>query len=92
MKTLPSRSMRKATAVAVMAGVVRLSGCSTEATIVDAGTLTTVTVDAPLYDTRTLEDNGCDPAGCVGEYTRVRWSRPVTYHPSLLLFCLDPIT
>ena len=32
---------------------------------------TTVTVDAPLYDTRLRADNGCNPAGCSGDLTTV---------------------
>ena len=51
-------------------GIVLLAG-STEAVTVEAGTLTTVTVEARLYDTNTADDNGCDPTGCVGEFTRV---------------------
>lgn len=41
------------------------------AAIVDAGTLTSVTVEAPLYDSNLSVDNGCDPSGCVGDLTRV---------------------
>lgn len=54
------------------------SSCSfANADIVDAGTVTTVTVEAPLYDTRTGTDGGCSPAGCIGELTRVSClSRP----------------
>lgn len=44
----------------------------TGAASVDARALTTVTVDAPLYDTRAGEEGGCDPAGCSGDLTRVR--------------------
>lgn len=44
-----------------------------EAAIVGA---TSVAVEAPLYDSRLSDAGGCDPAGCVGELTRVRcWSR-----------------
>lgn len=43
---------------------------------VEIGTLTTVTVDAPLYDTKLSAANGCDPAGCVGDLTRVS-ARPL---------------
>ncbi|CAM9345152.1 unnamed protein product [Pylaiella littoralis] len=38
--------------------------------LVDASKFTTVTVDAPLYDTMTGDDNGCDPMGCQGSLTR----------------------
>ncbi|CAM9952012.1 unnamed protein product [Ascophyllum nodosum] len=31
--------------------------------------ISTVTVDAPLYDTRLRADNGCNPAGCSGDLT-----------------------
>lgn len=39
--------------------------------IVDAGTLTTVSVEAPLYDPDISAATGCPPAGCVGDLTRV---------------------
>lgn len=39
--------------------------------LVDASKFTTVTVDAPLYDTKLSDDNGCDPSGCQGSLTRV---------------------
>ena len=57
----------------VAAAAILLAACitMTEAAV-EAGTLTTVDVYAPLYDPNTSEDNGCDPSGCVGEYTRVR--------------------
>ncbi|CAM9670164.1 unnamed protein product [Ascophyllum nodosum] len=37
---------------------------------VDAGEVTTVEVDAPLYDTRLSVDGGCDPSGCIASMTR----------------------
>lgn len=43
---------------------------SVNAAIVDAREVTTVTVDAPLYDPNLASANGCDPAGCVGDLTR----------------------
>ena len=43
----------------------------TPAAIVEAGTLGTVIVTALLYDPDTAADNGCDPAGCIGDFTRV---------------------
>ena len=66
----------KATAAAAIAAAVTtilLAGYATmtEAALVDAGTLTTVSIYTPLYDTRTSADDGCDPRGCIGEYTRV---------------------
>ncbi|CAM9649139.1 unnamed protein product, partial [Ascophyllum nodosum] len=72
MKPLLTRSIGTvATAVAVTtAGILLLLAGSSEARTIEAGTVTTVTVDAPLYDTNTGDDNGCDPAGCVGELTR----------------------
>lgn len=41
-----------------------------EAAIVEASTLTTVAVEAPLYDAALGAQNGCDPVGCVGNLTR----------------------
>lgn len=38
---------------------------------VEAGTLTTVVVDASSYDARLSAAGGCDPAGCSGDKTRV---------------------
>lgn len=40
---------------------------SVEAAVVDAA----VSVEALLYDSRLGAAGGCDPAGCVGELTRV---------------------
>lgn len=42
-----------------------------EAAQVEAGTLTTVAVNAPLYDSRLGAANGCDPSGCTAALTRV---------------------
>lgn len=39
------------------------------AVIVDIGAVTTVIVDAPLYDPSLTAAAGCDPAGCVGDLT-----------------------
>lgn len=41
------------------------------AAVVEVGSLTTVTVEAPLYDTNLSAAGGCDPAGCSGDKTRV---------------------
>lgn len=57
-----------ATAVATYAA---LSLSLATRAIVEVGTLTEVTVDAPLYDPHLSNNNGCDPAGCVGDLTRV---------------------
>lgn len=42
-----------------------------DAATVDAGTLTTVSVNAPLYDDRSSADGGCNLDGCSGDLTRV---------------------
>lgn len=65
--------MRSLSGAAVAAAATAaLSLCvTTVATIVDAGTATTVTADAPLYDTNLATAGGCDPEGCVGDLTRV---------------------
>lgn len=39
--------------------------------LVDAGRYTEVYTYAPLFDTRLGDDDGCDPAGCIGDLTRV---------------------
>lgn len=44
------------------------------ALLVDASKFTTVSVDAPLYDTKLSDDNGCDPSGCQGSLTRVSYA------------------
>lgn len=57
----------------ITASLAAAAGLATvaRAAIVDAGALTTVTVEAPLYDTRGGAAGGCDPAGCGGGLTRV---------------------
>ncbi len=42
-----------------------------QAAVVAAGSLTSVTVESPLYDERLFADGGCDPAGCEAGLTRV---------------------
>lgn len=37
----------------------------------EAGTITSVTADAPVFDTRSTLPYGCPPAGCVASNTRV---------------------
>lgn len=60
-----------AIAIATAAAAAVLPPCVTEAAIVDAGTVTTVSVSAPLYDTNLSDNYGCEPEGCVGDLTRV---------------------
>lgn len=63
------RNIMRALLAASMLGASLRSG---RAAVVEAGTLTTVTVQAPLYDTTTSPaDGGCSPEGCVGDNTRV---------------------
>lgn len=59
------------TLVALSAAVAAVSSTA-QAVLVDAGAYTTMSVYAPLYDTRLSNDGGCDPSGCVGDLTRVR--------------------
>ena len=59
-----------AVAAAALASSAGLSSFAAAASV-EVGTMTTVVVDAPLYDTSTSASNGCDPAGCVGDLTRV---------------------
>ena len=42
-----------------------------EARTVEAGTIVGVSVDAPVFDTRSSAPYGCLPAGCLGGNTRV---------------------
>ena len=62
-----------------------------EGAVVAAGSVTSVSVQAPLYDARVAADGGCDPAGCEASLTRVcaaqvLWSvgHPLT-HPKHVL-------
>lgn len=64
MRTRAATAALTAAAAAVTA--VSLLSPLAEAATVDAEKLTTVAVNAPLYDT-----NNCDPTGCVGDLTRV---------------------
>lgn len=52
------------------AAVLSTSLCGASA-FVDASQQTTVTVEAPMFDTNDSADNGCDPSGCQGSMTRV---------------------
>ena len=56
--------------IAALAAVLTANAV-TDAATVDAGTLTTVSVDAPLYDDRSNADGGCNFDGCSGDLTRV---------------------
>lgn len=56
-------------AAAALAGSAGLP--SSFAAAVEASALTTITIDAPLYDTSLSTAGGCDPGGCVGDLTRV---------------------
>ena len=42
-----------------------------EAAVVTAGSVTSVTVEAQIFDAKLAADGGCDPAGCEGGLTRV---------------------
>lgn len=44
---------------------------SVEAAIGDAGAVTSVEVEAPLYDSNLSDDGGCDSSGCLGGLSRV---------------------
>ena len=60
--------------------VLLLALAVTDAANVDAGGVTSVTIDAPLYDTRRVRvDGGCDPAGCSGALTRVSCDRGINF-------------
>ena len=56
--------------IAAFAAVLTINAV-TDAATVDAGTLTTVNVDAPLYDDRSNDYWGCNLNGCFGDLTRV---------------------
>lgn len=51
-----------------------------DSTVVEAGTLGDVTTSAALYDARLAADNGCDPAGCTANLTRVRTPTSSYWH------------
>lgn len=57
--------------MAAFAAVLAIHAAVAGAATVDAGEITTVDVDSPLYDTRVSADGGCDPSGCSGDLTRV---------------------
>lgn len=58
-----------------------------EALAVEAGTIVGVSVDAPVFDTRTSAPYGCPPAGCLGDNTRVSAScaRHLLFSPCYVL-------
>ncbi|CAM9670498.1 unnamed protein product [Ascophyllum nodosum] len=55
---------------AFFAFVLATPAIANNATTLDAAEITTVAVDASLYDTTLSVDGGCDPIGCVGNLTR----------------------
>lgn len=55
----------------VAASLLGLSQTTARAATVEAETLTTIVVEAPLFDQNVAADGGCNPAGCVGGNTRV---------------------
>lgn len=65
------------TAAAAMRGrwtslsILFAAASSARAAVVEVDALTTVTVEAQLYDTTLGAAGGCDPAGCTGDKTRV---------------------
>ena len=63
--------MRTFALTAALAGAGGLSSLVAAASV-EAGTLTTVTAEAPLYDPRQSDQYGCSPSGCVAGLTRVR--------------------
>lgn len=64
-------TMGKLKATAAVAAASWMMASMVNAAVIDAEALTTVTVEAPLYDPSLGDANGCDPAGCVGDLTRV---------------------
>ena len=59
------------TKLAAFIALLATSFAVADAASVDAGEVVTVTIEAPLFDTRLSPDGGCDPAGCSGDLTRV---------------------
>ena len=45
-----------------------------DSNVVEASTLGTVTASANLFDSRLSTNNGCDPAGCIADLTRVSYA------------------
>ncbi|CAN0328199.1 unnamed protein product, partial [Ectocarpus sp. 12 AP-2014] len=71
--------------LSILAGPLRTA----EALTVEAGTIVGVSVDAPVFDTRSSAPYGCSPVGCLGENTRdgstsseSRWSCKPSLDPS----------
>lgn len=79
------RAIRGSTAVAALLSALFSAAPSATAGPVDAGTVTTIAVNAPLYDPNLGDASGCDPAGCVGDLTRVRGFDGVICFYSLLM-------
>lgn len=64
--------MRAALAASLLALSQQTATTPVRAAIVEAEALTTVTVEAPLFDENAVAaTGGCNPAGCVGNKTRV---------------------
>eukprot|EP00903_Cladosiphon_okamuranus_P018639 g17154.t1 len=70
--------MKMRALVASLCAIFAWSPTSGVAAPVEAGAVTSVTVEAPLYDSKLREDGGCDPAGCVGGNTRDGSLAPVS--------------
>lgn len=69
--TKVTRRLREMRAV-LAASFFALSQHTARAAVVEAGTVTTVTAEALLFDDNDVSaDGGCYPAGCVGSNTRV---------------------
>ena len=59
------------TKLAAFAVLLLATFSATHAANVEAGEVSTVIIDAPLFDTRTGADGGCGSTGCSGDLTRV---------------------
>lgn len=62
--------MLRLVAATIIVGSSTTPAFTADAAIVEASNLTSVDVDAPLYDPNLGAQNGCDPVGCVGRLTR----------------------
>ncbi len=47
-----------------------------QSSVEEVGAIGTVAVTADLFDSRSADDNGCDPSGCKADLTRVRVREP----------------
>lgn len=57
--------------LATLVSMLASASLTAEALTVEAGTIVGVSVDAPVFDTRSSLPYGCPPAGCLGDNTRV---------------------